>query len=259
LLIVFDGAVGDTEERFLRELLHPLWDAGFVIGHQVRELRELAEPDPGNPELLVALTDRRFVAGDEAVFARADDAFRTPRVRALTLEALSALIDARYATFSGTLYQLEPDLKESPGGLRDVAAARAIAALTDPELLQRGRDDERQIAEAEELFLRARALLHLARRRNANVIGHDTQETIAASLSYPGPSPRQQVERLMADYFRHARVIARTLERIRRSAPTPVGVNLGRTRDGIRFIDHRQAARQPATWLGAFAAAIDTG
>jgi [protein-PII] uridylyltransferase len=259
LLIVFEGAVGGAEERFLRDLLHPLWDAGFVVGHQVRELPELAEPETGNPEFMIALTDARFVAGDESVFGRANDAFHSSRARALTIDALSTLIDARYASFGGTLYQLEPDVKESPGGLRDVAAIRAIVRLTDPALLLRGSEDERRLAQAEEFLLRVRALLHLARRRNDNTLRHEVQEAIAASLGYRGSSPGQQVEGLMADYFRHARVVARTLERVRRTAPTPVGVNLGRTRDGIRFIDERQAASHPATWLGAFAAAIDTG
>lgn len=258
LLVVFDGGVGDAEERYLRDLLHPLWDAGFVVGHQVRELAELAEPERGNPEFLVAVTDARFVAGDEALFARALDAFRTPRARAATLEVLSALIDARYASFNATLYQLEPDVKESPGGLRDVAAARAIAGLTDPAVLLPGREDERRVAQAEELLLRARALMHLARRRNDNVLRHEMQETIAASLGYSGSTPQQQVEALMADYFRHARIVARALERVRRAAPLPAGVNLVKARDGVRFVDERQAARDPAAWLAAFAAALDT-
>jgi len=259
LLIVFGGAIGTTEEQFLRELLHPLWDAGFVVGHQVRDIGELAEPETGNPEFLVALTDARFIAGDENLFARVDAAFRAPRARALTLGALSALVDARYTAFSGTLYQLEPDVKESPGGLRDVAAARAIAALADPALLLPGREDERALAQAEEFLLRTRALLHLARHRNDNVLRHELQETIAASLGYPGASAQQQVEGLMADYFRHARVVARMLERVRRSAPAPVGANLGRTSGGVRFIDERQASREPVTWLGAFAAAVEAG
>src|SRR5262249_49319296 len=155
---------------------------------------------------------------------------RTPRARAVTLDALSGLIDARYATFNATLYQLEPDVKESPGGLRDVAAARTIAALTDPAVLLRGREDERRVAQAEERVLRARALMHLARRRNDNVLRHEMQETIAASLGYTGPTPQQQVEALMADYFGHARIVARALERVRRAAPMPAGVNLVRAR-----------------------------
>jgi [protein-PII] uridylyltransferase len=63
----------------------------------------------------------------------------------------------------------------------------------------------------------------------------------------------------MADYFSHARAVARALERIRRTAPVPVGVNLGRSRDGIRFIDESRAVLQPDSWLGVFQAALDAG
>ena len=61
----------------------------------------------------------------------------------------------------------------------------------------------------------------------------------------------------MSDYFRHARIVTRALSWIRKTAPTPVAPNLGQTPDGIVFIDARQAAVQPATWLAAFQAAID--
>jgi [protein-PII] uridylyltransferase len=61
----------------------------------------------------------------------------------------------------------------------------------------------------------------------------------------------------MSDYFRHARIVSRSLEWARRTAPVPVGPNLGLSRDGVRFIDPVQAARNPASWLGAFQAALD--
>ena len=61
----------------------------------------------------------------------------------------------------------------------------------------------------------------------------------------------------MSDYFRHARTVHRSLAWARKSAPMPVGPNLGISRDGIRFLDPALAARNPATWIGAFRAAID--
>ena len=61
----------------------------------------------------------------------------------------------------------------------------------------------------------------------------------------------------MSDYFRHARTAHRSLNWARKGAPVPVGPNLGISRDGIRFLDPIQAARNPATWIGAFQAAID--
>jgi [protein-PII] uridylyltransferase len=257
LLVLFDGGVGEAEERFLRRVLHPLWDAGFVVGHQVRDTSELAELEVDNPEFLLALTDARLVAGDASLFDRLRATFHVPRTHAHVLGALQSLIDARHAQFNATLYQLEPDVKDAPGGLRDIAAARTIAAVTDPFLLQRGREDPPRLALAEDFLLRMRSLVHLERRRNDNVLGHEIQERLAGQFGYPGQSPGQRVEALMADYFRHARTVARVLDRARRTAPVPVGANLGRTPDGVGFIDTRKAGIQPATWLGAFQAALD--
>ena len=257
LLVVFGGAVEDAEERFLRRLLHPLWDAGFVVGHQVRDAAELAELEVDNPEFLLALTDARLVSGDATLFERLRESFHVPRTHAHVLGALQELIDARHAQFNGTLYQLEPDVKDAPGALRDIAAARTVAVVTDPSLLRRGTEDVSRLAQAEDFLLRVRSLLHLERRRNDNVLAHELQEKLAGQFGYPGSSPRQRVEALMADYFRHARAVARVLDRARRTAPVPVALNLGRTHDGVRFIDPRRAAIQPATWLAAFQAALD--
>jgi [protein-PII] uridylyltransferase len=257
LLVVFAGAVEDAEERFLRHLLHPLWDAGFVVGHQVRDAGELAELEVDNPEFLLALTDARLVTGDASLFERLRASFHVPRTHAHVLGALQALIDVRHAQFNGTLYQLEPDVKNAPGGLRDISAARTVAAVTDPSLLGRGTEDVSRLALAEDFLLRVRSLVHLERGRNDNVLGHELQERLAGQFGYPGPSPRQRVEALMADYFRHARAVARVLDRARRTAPVPVALNLGRTHDGVRFIDAHKAAIQPATWVAAFQSALD--
>src|SRR5688500_6174516 len=257
LLVLFGGAFEEAEERFLRRLLHPLWDAGFVVGHQVRDAAELAELDVDNPEFLLALTDARLVTGDASLFERLQASFHVPRTHAHLLTALQALIDTRHAEYNATLYQLEPDVKDAPGGLRDIAAARTVAALTDPVLLRRSPEDVARLAQAEDFLLRVRSLLHLERRRNDNVLGHELQEKLAGQLDYPGSAPGQRVEALMADYFRHARTVARVLDRVRRTAPVPAGLNLGRAHDGIRFIDPRKAGIQPATWVAAFQAALD--
>ena len=63
LLVLFGDRIGEAEEAFLRALLHPLWDAGVVVGHQVRELDDFATLERDNPEFLLALVDARHVAG----------------------------------------------------------------------------------------------------------------------------------------------------------------------------------------------------
>jgi [protein-PII] uridylyltransferase len=257
LLVLFGGRLGQPEEGLLRAILHPLWDLGLVVGHQVREIDELARLEVDNPEFLMALVDARPVAGDLALYRRFEAAFHHAGTHAHVVGALNTLIDDRYALFNSTLYQLEPDVKEAPGALRDLTAMRWIAALTDPSLLRRGPEDLARLDEAEDFLLRVRSILHLETKRNSNTLSHPLQEKAAEILGYPGAFPQQRVERLMSDYFRHARIVMRTLGWIRKTAPTPVGPNLGQTPDGICFIDARQAAVQPATWLAAFQAGID--
>jgi [protein-PII] uridylyltransferase len=253
LLVLF---ARDADEGYLRRLLHPLWDAEFVVGHQIREARDLVQLETDNPEFLLALCDARLIAGEPALYTRLREALVLPATRAAILDGLRTLTEARHERFGGTLYQLEPDVKDAPGALRDIAAARIVAAMSDPSLLQR-REDAVRLAEAEEFLLRVRSLLHLERRRNDNVLAHEVQERLAEQLQYPGDSARQRVEALMAEYFARARAVTRVLDRLRRTAPVPVGVNLGRTHDGIRFIDRQRAAAEPETWLAAFQAALD--
>ena len=259
LLVLFGWRIGPPEERFLRAFLHPLWDLGVVVGHQVREIEEFAELEIDNPEFLLALLDARLVAGTATLFERLEKTFHRASTHAYILRSLLQLVEERHAAFNATLYQLEPDVKEAPGALRDVMATRTIAALTDRMLLARGPSDVGRLDEAEEFLLRVRSVLHWEGGRNQNVLSHELQERTADVLGYPGNEPTQRVERLMSDYFRHARTVSRSLEWARRMAPVPVGENLGLTRDGIRFLDAEQAARTPASWVSAFQAAIDAG
>ena len=257
LLILFGGVIGADEERFLRAFLNPLWDLGVVIGHQVREIDDFRTLETDNPEFLLALLDARPVAGARDLFDRFGDLFHTAAAHAFILRSLLQLIDERHTKFNGTLYQLEPDVKEAPGALRDLTATRTIALLTDPLLLRRGPADQARVDDAEDFLLRVRSTLHLAGERNQNVLSHELQEKAAEMLGYPGAEPRLRVERLMSDYFRHARIVSRSLDWARRTAPVPVGPNLGLSRDGVRFLDPVQAARNPSSWIAAFQAAVD--
>jgi [protein-PII] uridylyltransferase len=259
LLVLFDTAVGPGEERFLNAFLNPLWDLGVTIGHQVRELADFTCPELDNPEFLLALVDARQIDGDPEVFARFLDTFHSPPTHAAILEQLAGLTDARHASFSDTIYQLEPDIKESPGGLRDLGAIRTIARLAEPALLTRGPVEAAQLDEAEDFLLKVRSVLHQMGNRNQNRLTHETQETVTDWFGYRGAGSRQRVERLMSDYFRHARAVARSLEWIRRAAPTPVGVNLGEAGGVVGFVDQARASREPESWLGLFQAALDRG
>src|SRR4029077_12768105 len=201
LLVLFAGAISAEDERFLHAFLNPLWDLGLTLGHHVREVREGSALENDNSEFLLALTDARAIVGDAALldqfFAVSDRAKRATR----TLDGLKSLIAERHARFNATLYQLEPDVKEAPGGLRDLFGAQTIAMLTDPGLLALGGSGSRALEDAEEFLLRVRSILHLEAKRHHNVLSHELQERAADILRYGGATPRQRVERFMGDYF----------------------------------------------------------
>ena len=266
LLVIADGAIGAVEERCLKAILHPLWDLRFDVGQQVRELGDFDQVEQDNPEYLVALLDARFIAGEPRIFERFQAACLQPESpwSQPMLEALWGLVEQRHAQFNRTQYQLEPDVKDSPGALRDVWAVRVLTRLGGAghhTAVPLGRMDE-----AEDFLLRIRSVLHLERGRNLNVLSHELQEKVAALFGSPGEQPRHQVELLMSTYFHHTRIISRALDAVTRSlrvvpdtSPVAVGEELERRGDGIRFTDGTRASLRPRTWLRAFEAALDQG
>ncbi len=265
LLVVFDGAIRRPEERFVKALLHPLWDLRFQVGHHVRERGDFDGPDTTNPEYLLALMDLRALAGDRELVDRFDASMKAsaPAWRPQILDALIALTDQRHSEFYDTLYQLEPDVKDGPGALRDVWAARLLLRLGgDRRGGVRGASPDR-LRDAEEFLMRIRSGLHLDTGRNANVLSYELQEKAVDRLRYAGPDMRRRVEALMTDYFRDARCVTRALGRVRRAAmppaPTPIrliGENLMWVVEGITFADSAKAVAAPADWMRVFEAAL---
>ncbi len=269
LLLLFEETIAPAEERFINAILQPLWDLGLTIGHHVREFAEFDEPDTSNTEFLIALLDVRLIAGDERLFQRLQTWTSTSVERSgrVILDALLQLVDERYATFNGTLYQLEPDLKSAPGGLRDIAAVRHIRALQPASFEGDAERTLRSIQDAEDFLLRARSVLHVELGRDVNVLSHDLQEKVADAFGTEGRQVQQRVEALMGQYFRHARASSRALERARRAVnPTParggarhVGRHFEISSDGVRFLDLTRAAARPALWLELFRIALSNG
>jgi [protein-PII] uridylyltransferase len=267
LMILFERAIGPDDERFINAVLQPLWDLQLVVGHQIRELSDFDELDAGNPEFLLALLDARPVAGDPSLFEPVQarlaglDAGDRPRA----LGSLLDLIDQRHAQFNGTIYQLEPDIKNAPGGLRDLAVLRYLRRLGD-DRAEEGRARE-ALADAEDFLLTVRGVLHAESGRDGNVLTHDLQERVAAALACAGETVQQRVESLMGTYFLGARTtgraLARALRRARPPAPVPARTRTSRhfelAPDGLRFTDPDGAAGRPSLWIELFRLAVVEG
>lgn len=131
LVLLHDGRRGDRAVAAVADgIWYPVWDAGVGLDHSVRTVEQAVAVADGDLKAALGLLDARLVAGDEALTARLAEAVRT-RWRAKASRRLPELAElhAERARRCGEVaFLLEPDLKESRGGLRDVQALRALAA-----------------------------------------------------------------------------------------------------------------------------------
>ncbi|MGD0435876.1 MAG: HD domain-containing protein, partial [Bryobacteraceae bacterium] len=204
----------------LAEFVRLLWDAGLRLSHTVRTVAECAEIHEGNIELSISLLDRRLIGGSPDVAAKLEG--KLPRFLQRQSRALSRrlcqLTRARHAKYQGTFYHLEPDVKETPGGLRDVHLigwlAKLRASNTTPD----------EALDGPARFLESlRCFLHYQAHRDQNLLSFEAQEAIAQETFQPA----RETAAFMREYFRNARVVyneaRRAMDLVERSESSLLG------------------------------------
>jgi len=201
LLLLFESdrlALGHKEA--ISGFLQRLWDSGIRVSHSVRTPAELSEVHDQNIELDISLLDQRYLAGDRALYGEL--ARRLPRFihrsREPLIRNLAQLTRERHAKYGGTFYHLEPNVKETPGGLRDYQLMCWLQKLH-----QTGEEPRAELQEAFQHFARLRSFLHAQSGRDNNVLSFDAQDAIAEQWR-EGDSAG-----LMREYYRHSRTIFR--------------------------------------------------
>lgn len=228
----------------IHKMLYPLWDAGIQVGHQVVRLADVVEDAGADLAMATELLDFRPLAGDQSLFPLlqrklAESIFSEHKIGGF-IEQLEAGTKRRHEQFGDSVYLLEPDLKCGTGGLRDLDSAlwatRARFGtndLVDLERLKVITPQTRRETEVSFDFLwTVRNHLHRASGRKADRLMFAEQERVAEAMGYARVDEKgvsqlhrigAMVEAFMSDYYRHARVIARTsaglLGRVKRGAP----------------------------------------
>jgi len=220
LLVLVDAAVLPREARAFEAFFACLWDIGLQPGQAVRSPQECRALATADACVFTTLLDARMLAGDarcERVVGEivADPAVWPPRE---FLRAKKAEQAARHARFGDTAYNLEPNLKEGPGGLRSldlmrwlgrrIVGAADVAAMVGAELV-----DAAELAglrDAARLLARYRHALHLAAGRAEERLLFDHQRALAASFGYrDAHEGNLAVEQFMQAYYRAATVVER--------------------------------------------------
>ncbi|HTB15689.1 MAG TPA: hypothetical protein VK752_29160 [Bryobacteraceae bacterium] len=216
LLVLIDADItAAVLKDHLSVFLQALWDSGLRPSHSVHTVADCVTEQENNVELTISLLDRRRLAGDAALFNALDQKFRVfiqKRGEAIARQ-LAGLAVSRRAKFQNTIYHLEPNVKDTPGGLRDLQTVRWLAALHP-------RDVPMGLDEAFYFLAGLRIRLHELSGRDQNVLTFDAQEALSEN-------PAQ----LMRDYYRQARLVDRAAQyAIERAAQQSASL-LGRFHD----------------------------
>ncbi|HLK48718.1 MAG TPA: hypothetical protein VKT49_11320 [Bryobacteraceae bacterium] len=207
LLLLFESdRLAIASREGISAFLQSLWDAGLRVSHSVRTPAECTEVHNDNIELNVSLLDQRYLAGDRALYAKVAE--KLPRFVAANRDSLirnlSQLTRERHGKFANTFYHLEPNVKETPGSLRDY---QLLCWLTQMQETQPGHlgqaDPGPELSKAFRFLARLRCYLHSRSGRDNNVLSFEMQDAMADQWRDGDPA------QWMREYYRHARAIYR--------------------------------------------------
>jgi [protein-PII] uridylyltransferase len=211
----------DAESRYrdaTRTISRTLWDLHLRVSHTNRLLAECDRFHRHNAEFNISLLDRRCLAGDAELFSRLNRGAlpqMIARERPALLRDISELTRQRHEKEGDTIFHLEPNLKNSPGGLRDYHVACWVALISGNHPAEESNQPERfwsaevtgEMHKAFDFLAAARCFLHYRQGRDDNGLSYELQAEAAARGIGGGRMQAIEPADWMREYFRHARVI----------------------------------------------------
>ena len=209
------ATAGPSLKAAIEGFITACWDVGLEIGSSVRTVDECINESQREVTVQTALLESRYLCGSRRVFI----AFRHANTRAMDarafLRAKSLEMVQRHQKYEDTPYSLEPNCKESPGGLRDLQMVIWVARAADlgknwHELASNGLItpfEVRQLQRNEGLLKLIRARLHMVAGRREDRLVFDLQTDVADSFGYQAHSGQRASEALMKRYYWAAKAV----------------------------------------------------
>ncbi len=273
LLILLPDAspASTTPEAHLEQLVGLLWDIGLDIGHSVRTVGECLDEAERDITVKTALLEARFLAGNSALYEDFEHSYSAALEPASFFRAKQLEQAERYAKFNDTPYSLEPNCKESPGGLRDLQVilwvTQAAGIGKDWQALHKAglvtATETRQLERVDRRLRDLRVQLHLLAGRREERLLFDHQERLALAMGVGPTEAKRASEVLMQRYYQNAKLVTQLnalimqvlIDRLlpkRAGAPIVIGTHFQMVREQLDVREEDIFDRFPRAILECF-------
>ena len=219
LILLKDEPDAEAQEQ-LSDFVTVLWDLGLEIGHSVRTLEECVDEAKNDQTIITNLIESRFLCGNEPLFEALKQAITPDKIwsSAEFFNAKREEQKKRYERFGDTAYRVEPNLKEGPGGLRDLQmigwitqreygtySLRALSELPSelPNIDLLNPQEYHNLIESRDFLWQVRFVLHQLTGRKEDRLLFDHQRHLAHAFGYTDDTDNQSIETFMQRYYRH--------------------------------------------------------
>jgi [protein-PII] uridylyltransferase len=255
----------------LEQLVSLFWDIGLEIGHSVRTVDECLDEAAGDVTIQTSLLEARRLTGSERLFTKFLTGFKAHLDPQAFFHAKRMEQDERHLRYLETPYSLEPNCKESPGGLRDLQSILWIAQAAGygngwPDLERHGfitHEEEQHLERCEGFLQRLRTQLHIHVGRREDRLLFDYQTALAEQLGFAATPTRRVSEQLMQEYYRTAKTITQInailVQNIGAAifpppdqAPTPINEHFQNAHELLDVVDEDVYNKSPGAILEGF-------
>jgi len=215
LLILLARPASEKEQALLGELVASLWDLGIEPGYSVRTIDECLAEAESDITVQTCLLENRFISGRRSLVKQFNKAISDTLDPQAFYRAKLAEMRQRHARYQDTPYALEPNCKESPGGMRDLQVIRWMAKAAGfgnswTQISRSGlltAQESRDLRRAELAFKRLRIEMHLLAGRREDRLVFDMQHNLAQAYGIQASHNRRASEMLMQRYYWAARLV----------------------------------------------------
>ncbi|MGZ4816798.1 MAG: [protein-PII] uridylyltransferase [Terriglobales bacterium] len=225
LFLCADEATKQVCRDVIRNASQDLWDVRLKLSPATRTLAECDRLDSDNVEFTISLLDSRFLAGDAEVYRKLREQIFPGLVNREWQTLVQLLVErtqSRHDKFGRTIFHLEPNIKEVPGGVRDYNVSCWLSLLATMEgggPWPEGSATKPELQRSLDFLMSTRAFLHWRAGRDDNTLSWEAQDQAAAKSIGSTNGPIGNATEWMREYFRHARVINRLTSTLMQEVP----------------------------------------